>query len=112
MAVTVTIAAALAFQPVRRRLESAGQHKAVRRSRTAVPATQESRHDDGADRRTRRAAASTRACVRDGIGTSWVQVRLRDADGSWLEDPVGVAGEVTGDSAAGVDLVRAGELVG
>ena len=37
------------------------QQKAVRRPRTAVPATHESRHDDGADRRTRRAAASTRA---------------------------------------------------
>ena len=37
--------------------------------------------------------------IRDGIGASWVQVRLRDADGSWLDEPVGVAGEVTGESA-------------
>ena len=36
------------------------QQKAVRRSRTAVPATEEPRHDDGADSRTRRAAAATR----------------------------------------------------
>jgi signal transduction histidine kinase len=50
--------------------------------------------------------------VRDGIGASWVQVRLLDVDGSWLDEPVGVAGEVTGDSAAGVDLVHAGEQVG
>jgi signal transduction histidine kinase len=49
---------------------------------------------------------------RDGIGASWVQVRLRDADGSWLDEPVGVTGEVNGNSAAGVDLVRAGELLG
>ena len=39
-------------------------------------------------------------------------VRLRDADGSWLDEPIGVAGEVTGESAAGVDLVHAGEPVG
>jgi hypothetical protein len=49
--------------------------------------------------------------VRDGIGASWVRVRLRDADGGWLAEPVGVAGEVTSDNAAGVDLVRAGDLV-
>ena len=41
-----------------------------------------------------------------------MRVRLREADGSWLDDPLGVAGEVTRESAAGVDLIRAGELVG
>ena len=37
------------------------QQKTVRRPRGAVPATEEPRHDDGADGRARRAAASTRA---------------------------------------------------
>jgi signal transduction histidine kinase len=41
-----------------------------------------------------------------------VRVRLCEADGSWLDEPVGVAGEVTEESAAGVDLIHAGELVG
>jgi signal transduction histidine kinase len=50
--------------------------------------------------------------VRDGIGASWVRVRLREADGSWLDEPVGVAGEVSDDSAAGADLVHSGEQVG
>jgi signal transduction histidine kinase len=50
--------------------------------------------------------------VRDGVGASWVRARLRDAEGSWLDEPIGLAGEVSGGSAAGVDLVRAGELVG
>jgi signal transduction histidine kinase len=50
--------------------------------------------------------------IRDGIGASWVRVRLLELDGSWPDEPVGVAGEVTGESAAGVDLVRAGELLG
>ena len=112
LAVTVTIAAALAFQPIRRRLESAvstrlfgdrvRQYQLLKNLGTTMEQTAE------LDELLPRLAHA----VRDGIGTSWVQVRLRDADGSWLEDPVGVAGEVTGDSAAGVDLVRAGELVG
>jgi signal transduction histidine kinase len=112
LAVTVTIAAALAFQPVRRRLESAvstrlfgdrvRQYQLLKNLGTTMEQTAE------LDELLPRLAHA----VRDGIGTSWVQVRLRDADGSWLEDPEGVAGEVTGDSAAGVDLVRAGELVG
>ena len=112
LAVTVTIAAALAFQPVRRRLESAvstrlfgdrvRQYQLLKNLGTTMEQTAE------LDELLPRLAHA----VRDGIGTSWVQVRLCDADGSWLEDPEGVAGEVTGDSAAGVDLVRAGELVG
>ena len=112
LAVTVTIAAVLAFQPVRRRLESAvstrlfgdrvRQYQLLTNLGTTMEQTAE------LDELLPRLAHA----VRDGIGTSWVQVRLRDADGSWLEDPVGVAGEVTGDSAAGVDLVHASELVG
>jgi len=33
-------------------------------------------------------------------------------DGSWLDEAIGVAGGVTGDRAAGVDLVHTGEQVG
>jgi signal transduction histidine kinase len=112
LAVTVTIAAALAFQPVRRRLESAvssrlfgdrvRQYQLLKNLGTTMEQTAE------LDELLPRLAHA----VRDGIGASWVQVRLRDANGSWLDEPVGVAGEVTGESAAGVDLVRAGELVG
>jgi signal transduction histidine kinase len=112
LAVTVTIAAALAFQPLRRRLESAvsrrlfgdrvRQYQLLKNLGTTMEQTAE------LDELLPRLAHA----VRDGIGASWVQVRLRDADGSWLDDPVGVAGEVTGESAAGVDLVRAGDLVG
>jgi signal transduction histidine kinase len=112
LAVTVTIAAALAFQPLRRRLESAvsrrlfrdrvQQYQLLRNLGTTMERTAE------LDELLPRLAHA----VRDGIGASWVRVRLRDADGSWLDEPVGVTGEVTGDSAAGVDLVRAGDLVG
>ncbi|HEY6684805.1 MAG TPA: sensor histidine kinase [Propionibacteriaceae bacterium] len=112
LAVTVTIAAALAFQPLRRRLESAvsrrlfgdrvRQYQLLKNLGTTMEQTAE------LDELLPRLASA----VRDGIGASWVQVRLRDGDGSWLDDPVGVAGEVTGESAAGVDLVRAGELIG
>jgi signal transduction histidine kinase len=112
LAVTVTIAAALAFQPLRRRLESAvsrrlfgdrvRQYQLLKNLGTTMEQTAE------LDELLPQLAHA----VRDGIGASWVQVRLRDADGSWLDEPIGVAGEVTGESAAGVDLGRAGELVG
>ena len=112
LAVTVTIAAALTFQPVRRRLESAvstrlfgdrvRQYQLLKNLGTAMEQTAE------LDELLPRLATA----IGDGIGASWVRVRLQEADGSWLDRPVGVAGEVTGDSAAGVDLVRAGELVG
>jgi signal transduction histidine kinase len=112
LAVTVTIGAALAFQPLRRRLESAvsrrlfgdrvQQYQLLKNLGKTMEQTAE------LDELLPRLAHA----VRDGIGASWVRVRLRDADGSWLGEPVGVAGEVTGDSAAGVDLVRAGETVG
>jgi signal transduction histidine kinase len=112
VAVAVTIAAALAFQPLRRRLESAvskrlfgdrvRQYQLLTNLGTTMEQTAE------LDELLPRLAHA----VRDGIGASWVQVRLRDADGSWLNDPVGVAGEVTGESAAGVDLARAGDLIG
>jgi signal transduction histidine kinase len=112
LAVVITIAAALAFQPVRRRLESAvstrlfgdrvRQYQLLKNLGTTMEQTAE------LDELLPRLAHA----LRDGIGASWVQVRLRDADGSWLDDPVGVAGEVTGESAAGVDLAHAGELVG
>ena len=112
LAVTVTIAAALAFQPLRRRLESAvstrlfgdrvQQYQLLKNLGTTMEQTAE------LDELLPRLAHA----VRDGIGASWVQARLCEADGSWLDQPVGVAGEVTGESAAGVDLVRAGEHVG
>jgi len=112
LAVVITIAAALAFQPLRRRLESAvsrrlfgdrvQQYQLLADLGTTMEQTAEL--DELLPRLAR--------AVRDGIGASWVRVRLCVADGSRLDEPVGVAGEVTEDSAAGVDLVRAGEQVG
>jgi signal transduction histidine kinase len=125
LAVIITIAAALAFQPLRRRLESAvsrrlfgdrvQQYQLLKNLGTTMEQTAE------LDELLPQLANA----IRDGIGASWVQVRLRDADGSWLDEPVGVAGELPGESkgglrqaqtasesAAGVDLVRAGDLVG
>jgi len=112
LAVVITIAAALAFQPLRRRLESAvsrrlfgdrvQQYQLLADLGTTMEQTAEL--DELLPRLAR--------AVRDGIGASWVRVRLCEADGSWLDEPVGVVGEVTEDSAAGVDLVRAGEQVG
>jgi signal transduction histidine kinase len=112
LAVVITIAAALAFQPIRRRLESAvsrrlfgdrvRQYQLLKNLGVTMEQTAE------LDELLPRLAHA----VRDGIGASWVRVRLRDADGSWLDEPVGVAGEVSGEIAAGIDLARAGELLG
>jgi signal transduction histidine kinase len=112
LAVVVTIAAALAFQPLRRRLESAvsrrlfgdrvEQYQLLKNLGTTMEQTAEL-----GELLPRLAHA-----IRGGMGASWVQVRLCEGDGSWLDEPQGVAGEVSGESAAGVDLVRAGELVG
>jgi signal transduction histidine kinase len=112
LAVIITIAAALAFQPLRRRLESAvsrrlfgdrvQQYQLLKNLGTTMEQTAE------LDELLPQLATA----IRDGIGASWVRVRLREADGSWLDEPRGIAGEVTEDSAAGVDLARAGELVG
>lgn len=112
LAVLITIAAALAFQPLRRRLESAvsrrlfGDRMQQYRLLANLGTTME--HTAELDELLPRLAYA----VRDGMGASWVQVRLRNADDGWLGEPVGVAGEITGDSAAGVDLARAGETVG
>jgi signal transduction histidine kinase len=112
LAVVITIAAALAFQPLRRRLESAvsrrlfgdrvQQYQLLKSLGTTMEQTAE------LDELLPRLASA----ISDGIGAGWVRVRLCEADGSWLEEPVGVAGEVTDDNAAGVDLVRASERVG
>ena len=104
--VTVTIAAALAFQPVRRRLESAvsrrlfgdrvRQYQLLKNLGTTMEQTAE------LDELLPRLAHA----LRDGIGASWVQVRLRDADGSWLDEPVGVAGELPGSRKVVFDRLR------
>jgi signal transduction histidine kinase len=112
LAVLITIAAALAFQPVRRRLESAvsrrlfgdrvEQYQLLKNLGTTMEQTAE------LDELLPRLATA----IRDGIGASWVRVRLCEADGSWLAEPVGVAGEVTEENPTGVDLVHVAELVG
>ena len=106
LAVTVTIAAALAFQPLRRRLESAvsrrlfgdrvRQYQLLTNLGTTMEQTAE------LDELLPRLAHA----VRDGIGASWVRVRLRDADGSWLDEPIGVAGEVIGGFRVVFDRLR------
>jgi signal transduction histidine kinase len=124
LAVVITIAAALAFQPLRRRLESAvsrrlfgdrvRQYQLLKDLGTTMEQTAEL--DELLPRLAR--------AVRDGIGANWVRIRLCDADGSWLDEPVGDAGEVAEESKGGlrqaqaaadsaaVDLVHAGEQVG
>jgi signal transduction histidine kinase len=52
--------------------------------------------------------------VREGLGASWVQIRLSSADGALAATPVGVAGEVAGagEPVESCDLVRGDETLG
>lgn len=50
------------------------------------------------------------AGVRDGLGATWVRIRLAAPDGHTVDTPSAVAGTVTGDPAVGLDLTR-GDLV-
>ena len=112
LAVVITIAAALAFQPLRRRLESAVSRRLFgdRVRQYQLLANLGTTMEQTADLDELLPQLAT--AIRDGIGASWVRVRLREADGSWLNEPTGVAGGVGDDGAATVDLVRAGEHVG
>ena len=52
------------------------------------------------------------AAVRDGLDASWVQIRLATTDGALDASPVGVAGDVAGESSLSADLVRGDETLG
>jgi signal transduction histidine kinase len=65
-----------------------------------------------------RAAAPTEllthlaAAVADGLGASWVRIRLAEADGETTAAPSGVAGDPVGEATETVDLVHADEVLG
>ena len=50
--------------------------------------------------------------VRDGLGATWVRIRLAAPDGRSVDAPRGVAGEVTSEPATGLDLVRGDVVLG
>ncbi|GAA1806038.1 sensor histidine kinase [Agromyces neolithicus] len=52
------------------------------------------------------------AAVADGLGASWVRIRLAATDGALGASPVGVAGDVVGEPVEAADLVHADELLG
>ena len=52
------------------------------------------------------------AAVADGLGASWVRIRLAAPDGALAVTPAGVAGDVVGDPVETVDLVHADEVLG
>lgn len=52
------------------------------------------------------------AAVADGLGASWVRLRLVGSDGALAASPAGVAGDVVGEPVEAVDLVHADEVLG
>ncbi|MFE6256556.1 histidine kinase [Agromyces sp. NPDC057865] len=52
------------------------------------------------------------SAVADGLGATWVRIRLAGSDGAFAASPAGIAGEVGGDPVEGVDLVHADEVLG
>lgn len=113
VAVLLTIAAAVAFHPVRRRMNTWADRlvfgERVSRYRLLT--------DFGADLdcevQVDEVLPALAAAVRRGLRSSWVRVRLRGVgDDDWLADPVGLAGFPDGTAELAQPLRRAGELVG
>ncbi|GAA1806031.1 hypothetical protein GCM10009749_12850 [Agromyces neolithicus] len=50
--------------------------------------------------------------VRDGLGASWVRIRLMSPDGALAASPVGAAGDAAGEPSLSADLVRVDEMLG
>ncbi|WP_187432483.1 sensor histidine kinase [Agromyces mariniharenae] len=50
--------------------------------------------------------------VADGLGATWVRIRLATSDAALADSPAGVAGDVVGDAVEGADLVHAEEFLG
>ena len=113
LAVATTVVAAVAFQPVRRRLEvvadrwvfgeRANRYQLV----TSFGATLEQTVD--LDELLPRLATT----LRDGLRASWVRVSLRGGDsGTWLSMPRGTAGTVSGEAVLVEQLRHGDEVVG
>jgi len=111
VAVILTIAAALAFQPLRRRLDGLASRWVFGRRTdryqvlTAFGATLE--RTVALERLLPRLAT----VVHDGLGAAWVRVSLR-GEAAWLDDPVGIAGSPSGDVRLTQLLEHHGETVG
>jgi signal transduction histidine kinase len=115
LAVLVTILVAVAFQPLRRRLELVADRvvfgRRVNRYQLvrSFGATLEASID------LTDLLPQLAQTVRDGLGASWVQVSLRDEDAGgkelWL-DPQGTAGTPAGAPGLSDELRRAGTVIG
>ena len=113
LAVILTVVAAVAFQPMRRRLESLADRlvfgERINRYHllTAFGATLEQAVD--LDALLPRLAGT----VRRGLGAAWVRVSLRgERPGSWLPEPLGVAGTPSGSADLVEELRHHDEVVG
>jgi len=113
IAVLLTIAAAIAFHPVRRRMNAWADRlvfgERVSRYRLLT--------DFGADLncevRVDEVLPALADAVARGLRSEWVRVRLRGTgDDDWLSDPVGVAGTPAGSAELVQLLRRGGEVVG
>lgn len=113
LAVALTVVAAVAFHPLRRRLEALADRwvfgERINRYQllTSFGTTLE-QTVDLTELLPRLAEA-----VRRGLGTAWVRVSLRGHEaGSWLSEPLGVAGTPTGPAVLNEDLRHHHDVVG
>lgn len=112
IAVLLTIAAAAAFHPIRRRMNAWADRlvfgERISRYRLLT--------DFGADLdrevRVDEVLPALAVTVARGLRSSWVRVRLRGAGDDWLAEPVGVAGIPAGSPDLAQPLRRGDELVG
>jgi signal transduction histidine kinase len=112
LAVVLTIAAALAFQPARVRLTAwadrwvFGDRVDPTQLLLGLGSTLE-KAVDVAD-----LLPSLADTVRLGLSAAWVRVLLRDENGEWISEPHGAAGDPAGPVVLSVALERAGATLG
>ena len=111
-AVVITVAMALALQPLRSRAEAVVRRHVFgdrdRELSLLVQMGAQLEQTAGLDE----VLAELAAAIRDGLRASWTRIRLLDEAGQWSQPLQGRAGAVTGPSAETRELVRGGRPVG
>ena len=113
LAVVLTVVAAVAFHPLRRRLEAVADRWAFgeRANRYQLVTSFGAMLEQAVD--LTELLPRLALTLQRGIGATWVRVSLRGATpGSWLAEPVGVAGAPSGPAGLVEELRHDDELIG
>lgn len=113
VAVLLTIAAAVAFHPIRRRMNAWADRLVYGERVSRYRLLTDFGADLDCDVQVDEVLPALAGAVARGLRASWVRVRLRGiGDDDWLVEPVGLAGIPEGPPELVQPLRRAGEVVG